>query len=188
MSSPIAQRIVNSQLWLDNIAEKVQPKVREIINRGGPTLRDALDGVRLGVPLHPVLTLDTVDLVSGPGTARKAADGALVVGVVGSFVAAAADLTDWRYLSGGSRRMGVAHALLNAAGLVLNTTSLVLRATGRSNAGRLALLIGFTLNGVGVRLGGELTYRHGLRDNRAAFERSGPDEFSLSGPLSSSSS
>jgi uncharacterized membrane protein len=148
MSSTISESIVERLPWLDGIAEKIQPKVQDAVDKGGTTLRNALDGVWLEAPLHPVLqsvpvgswtaaiTLDAVDLVSGWKAARNAADGALAVGVASGFAAAVTGISDWRYLSGGSRRMGMAHGLLNAAGLALNTTSLVLRATGRRNAGR----------------------------------------------------
>ncbi len=189
MGRTISERIVDRLPWLDGLAEKTQPKVQEVIDRGGVTLRNALDGVWIEVPLHPVLTdvpvgswtaaiaLDAVDLVSGSKAARNAADGALAVGVVGGFAAAAVGISDWRYLGGGARRMGIAHGLLNAAGLALNTTSLVLRATGRRNAGRLAFLAGFSINGIGAHLGGELSYNYGLRVNRNVFEQDGPDEY-----------
>lgn len=189
MGSTLGQRIVERLPWLDNISEKTQPKVREVIDRGGVTLRNALDGEWLGTPLHPALSdvpvgswtatlaLDGVDLVSGSKAVRNAADGALAVGVVGGFVAAAVGISDWRYLSGGSRRMGMAHGLVNAAGLALNTASLFLRATGRRNAGRLAFLAGYSLNGAGAHLGGELSYGYGLRVNRNVFEWAGPDEY-----------
>lgn len=189
MGRTISERIVDRLPWLDGLAEKTQPKVQEAIDRGGVTLRNALDGVWIEVPLHPVLTdvpvgswtaaiaFDAVDLVSGSKAARNAADGALAVGVVGGFAAAAVGISDWRYLGGGARRMGMAHGLLNAAGLALNTTSLVLRATGRRNAGRLAFLAGFSINGIGAHLGGELSYNYGLRVNRNVFEQDGPDEY-----------
>jgi nitrite reductase/ring-hydroxylating ferredoxin subunit len=86
-------------------------------------------------------------------------------------------LSDWRYLSGGSRRMGIAHGLLNTIGLVLSTTSLVLRATGRRNAGRLTFLAGYSVAGMAAHLGGELSYYYGLRVNRNAFQATSPDEF-----------
>ncbi|CAA9428114.1 MAG: Ferredoxin, 2Fe-2S [uncultured Rubrobacteraceae bacterium] len=189
MSSTLSQRIVERLPWLDGIAEKLQPKVQEVIDKGGTTLRNALDGVWLEAPLHPVLqtvpvgswtaaiTLDAVDIMSGSKATRNAADGTLAVGVVSGFAVAAVGLSDWRYLSGGSRRMGMAHGLLNTAGLALNTASLVLRATGRRNAGRAAFLAGYTLNGIGAHLGGELSYHYGLRVNRNVFEWGGPDEY-----------
>ena len=189
MGSTISQRIVERLPWLDGVAEKLQPKVQEVIDKGGTGVRNALDGVWLEVPLHPVLTdvpigswtatmaLDAVDVVSGSKAARNAADGALAVGVVGGFLAAAVGYSDWRYLSGGSRRMGMAHALLNGGGIALSTISLGLRATGRRNAGRLAFLAGYSLTGMGAHLGGELSYHYGLRVDRNVFEWGGPDEF-----------
>ena len=61
---------------------------------------------------------------------RHAADASLVFGTLGAFGAAVTGLSDWRYLSGGSRRMGVAHGLLNTIGLVLSIVSLVLEGYG----------------------------------------------------------
>ena len=189
MGATPSQRIVDRLSWLDTIAEKVQPVVQEVIDRGGAPLRDVLDGVWLGAPLHPALSdvpvgswtaaliFDGLDVATGSRPMRNAADAALAVGVVGGFVAAVVGLSDWRYLRGGSRRMGVAHALLNAAGLDLSITSPVLSATGRRNAGRLAFLAGYSLVVVGAHVGGELSYGYGLRVNRDVFEGSGPDEF-----------
>lgn len=188
----IGQRIVDAMPGLDGIAEKVQPKVQEAMQEGGTPLRNVLDGTWLGSPLHPALTdvpigswtaaliFDGLDLASGSkrGKAmRSAADASLAFGVAGGFLAAAVGLSDWRYLSGGSRRMGVAHGLLNAAGLLLSTTSLAARAAGRRNAGRLLFLAGYGLNGMGAHLGGELSYGYGLRVNRNVFESPGPDGF-----------
>jgi nitrite reductase/ring-hydroxylating ferredoxin subunit/uncharacterized membrane protein len=193
MGGTLGQRIVDRLSWLDNLAEKLQPKVQEAVGegeeRGGTAVRNALDGTWLGTPLHPALSdvpvgswtatlaLDAVDLLTGSKAARNAADGALAVGVVGGFLAAAVGYSDWRYLSGGSRRMGMAHALVNGGGIALNTISLGLRATGRRNAGRLAFLAGYSLTGMGAHLGGELSYGYGLRVNRNVFEWAGPDEY-----------
>ena len=189
MGSTFSQRIVDAVPLLDRIADGVQPKVQEAIDAGGTTLRNVLDGVWFGSPLHPALTdvpvgswtaalvFDGLDVVTGKTAMRNAADASLAVGIVGGFAAAAVGLSDWRYLMGGSRRMGVAHALLNTGGLVLNTSSLLLRAAGRRNAGRLAFLAGYSLNGMGAHLGGELSYGYGLRVNRNVYEDRGPDEF-----------
>jgi len=185
----IGERIVDVMPFLDKASDAVQPKVRELVDAGGETARYVLDGVWFEVPLHPVLTdvpigswtaaivFDGLDLVSGRKAMRNAADASLAVGVAGGFVSAAVGLSDWRYLKGGSRRMGMAHALLNSAGLLLNTGSLLLRATGRRNAGRLAFLAGYSLNGMGAHLGGELSYKYGLRVNRNAFEATGPHDY-----------
>ncbi len=189
MEKTIGERIVDAMPFLDEAADAIQPKVRELVNRGGERARYVLDGVWFEAPLHPVLTdvpigswtaaivFDGLDLVSGKKAMRDAADASLAFGIGGAVAAAIVGLSDWRYLKGGSRRMGMAHAMLNTAGLTLNTTSLLLRAAGRRNAGRLAFFAGYSLNGMGAHLGGELSYKYGLRVNRNAFEATGPDDY-----------
>jgi nitrite reductase/ring-hydroxylating ferredoxin subunit/uncharacterized membrane protein len=189
MGETISQRIVEALPVLDRVAEGVQPKVQEAVEAGGTTARNVLDGVWFEVPLHPVLTdvpvgswtaalvFDGVDAATGSKAVRNAADASLVMGILGAFGAAITGLSDWRYLSGGSRRMGVAHGLLNTLGLALSIVSLILRATGRRNAGRMAFLAGYSVSGMAAHLGGELSYHYGLRVDRNAFEGTGPDEF-----------
>ena len=189
MEKTIGEYVVDAMPFLDETSDAVQPKVQELLDKGGPWARYILDGVWFEVPLHPVLTdvpvgswtaaivFDGLDLVSGKKAMRNAADASLAVGVASGFAAAVVGISDWRYTSGGSRRMGMAHAMLNSAGLALNTASLLLRAAGRRNAGRLAFLAGYSLNGMGAHLGGELSYKYGLRVNRNTFEAPGPDDY-----------
>ncbi len=189
MGETISQRIVDALPFLDRIADDVQPKVQEAVEAGGTTARNVLDGVWFETPLHPALTdvpvgswtaaliFDGLDAATGSRAMKNAADASLAVGVVGALGAATAGLSDWRYLSGGSRRMGVAHGLLNTIALLLNVISLVLRAAGRRNAGRLAFLAGYSISGAAAHLGGELSYNYGLRVNRNVFQGSGPDGF-----------
>jgi nitrite reductase/ring-hydroxylating ferredoxin subunit/uncharacterized membrane protein len=189
MGETISQRLVEALPFLDRIADGVQPKVREAVEESGTTVRNALDGKWLEVPLHPVLTdvpvgswtaalvFDGLDAATDSRAMRNAADASLVMGTLGAFGAAVTGLSDWRDLSGGSRRMGVAHALLNTIGLVLSVVSLVLRATGRRNAGRIIFLAGYSVSGMAAHLGGELSYNYGLRVNRNAFVPDGPEDF-----------
>ncbi len=189
MGATLSQRIIDAVPFLDRIADGVQPRVQEAIEAGGTSVRNIVDGVWFGTPLHPALTdipvgswtstliFDGLDIVTNKTAMRNAADATLAVGIAGGFAAATVGLSDWRYLKGGSRRMGMAHALLNAGALTLNTSSLILRATGRRNAGRLAFLAGYSLNGMGAHLGGELSYGYGLRVNRNVYEDEGPHDF-----------
>jgi nitrite reductase/ring-hydroxylating ferredoxin subunit/uncharacterized membrane protein len=189
MAETLMQRMVEALPFLDEIAEDVQPKVQEAVAAGGTTARNVLDGVWLEAPLHPVLTdvpvgawtatlvFDGLDVATGKEAVRHAADASLAFGTLGALGAAVTGLSDWRYLSGGSRRMGVAHGLLNTIGLVLSIVSIILRATGRRNAGRLTFLAGYSISGMAAHLGGELSYHYGLRVNRNVFEEAGPDEF-----------
>jgi nitrite reductase/ring-hydroxylating ferredoxin subunit/uncharacterized membrane protein len=189
MAETIMQRLVETLPFLDDIAEDVQPKVQEAVAAGGTTARNVLDGVWLEAPLHPALTdvpvgawtaalvFDGLDVATGKKPMRHAADASLVFGTLAAFGAAVTGLSDWRYLSGGSRRMGVAHGLLNTIGLVLSIVSLILRASGRRNAGRLTFLTGYSISGMAAHLGGELSFHYGLRVDRNVFEEAGPDEF-----------
>src|ERR671912_1531305 len=189
MAETLMQRVVEALPFLDDIAEEVQPKVQEVVAAGGTTARNVLDGVWVEAPLHPALTdvpvgawtaalvFDGLDVATGKEPIRHAADASLVFGTLGAFGAALTGLSDWRYLSGGSRRMGVAHGLLNTIGLLLSIVSLSLRASGRRNAGRLTFLTGYSISGMAAHLGGELSYHYGLRVDRNVFQEAGPDEF-----------
>jgi nitrite reductase/ring-hydroxylating ferredoxin subunit/uncharacterized membrane protein len=189
MPQTLMQRIVDALPFLDKVAEGVQPKVQEAVEAGGTTARNVLDGVWFEAPLHPALTdvplgswtaaavFDGLDLATEARAMRNAADSSLAFGVVGALGAAVTGLSDWRYLSGGSRRMGMAHGLLNTIGLALSITSLILRAAGRRNAGRLTFLAGYSVSGLAAHIGGELSYHYGLRVDRNAFQPTGPDEF-----------
>ena len=188
-STTLSRRIVESLPWLDELSEVVQPKVQNAVAAGGKTVRDILDGKYLEAPFHPMLSdvplgswtstivFDGLDAATESRVARNAADATLALGNVGAVAAAITGLSDWRYLSGGSRKMGMAHGLLNTAGLAFNVASMLLRATGRRDAGRLAFLAGFSISGTAAHLGGELSYNYGLRVNRNVFEWAGPDEF-----------
>jgi nitrite reductase/ring-hydroxylating ferredoxin subunit/uncharacterized membrane protein len=189
MAETLMQRVVEALPFLDDIAENVQPKVQEAVDAGGTTARNVLDGVWFEAPLHPALTdvpvgswtaalvFDGLDIATGKESVRHAADASVVFGTLAAFGAAVTGLSDWRYLSGGSRRMGVAHGLLNTIGLAFIVVSIVLRATGRRNAGRLTFLTGYSINGMAAHLGGELSYHYGLRVDRNVFQGAGPDEF-----------
>ncbi|HEX5850005.1 MAG TPA: DUF2231 domain-containing protein [Rubrobacter sp.] len=189
MSQTIMQRIVEALPVLDRVSDALQPGVQKAVDAGGTTARNVLDGVWFEAPLHPVMTdvpigawttalvFDGLDLATGKKPIRHAADAALLFGTLGAFGAAATGLSDWRYLSGGSRRMGVAHGLLNTVGLAFSIASLIQRATGRRNAARLTFLTGYSINGMAAHLGGELSYHYGLRVDRNVFEKPGPDDF-----------
>jgi nitrite reductase/ring-hydroxylating ferredoxin subunit/uncharacterized membrane protein len=189
MAETLMQRVVEALPFLDDIADDVQPQVQRAVDAGGTTARNVLDGVWFEAPLHPALTdvpigswtaalvFDGLDAATGKESLRHAADASLVFGTLGALGAAVTGLSDWRYLGGGSRRMGVVHGLLNTIGLVLSVVSLILRATGNRNAGRLTFLAGYSISGIAAHLGGELSYHYGLRVDRNVFEEAGPDEF-----------
>jgi nitrite reductase/ring-hydroxylating ferredoxin subunit len=155
---------------LDDHAESVQ----EAVNAVPQPVRDVLDGVWFGNPLHPALT----DVPLGAWTTAlvldlvgsESADDALAVGIVGALPAALTGLNDWSHLKDDSRRIGIVHALLNTAGLTLNVASFVARRGGHRGLGRTLSGIAYAGTAISAHLGGHLSFGLGVRVNRTAFE------------------
>jgi nitrite reductase/ring-hydroxylating ferredoxin subunit/uncharacterized membrane protein len=155
---------------LDEVSEPVQEAVKAVPK----PVRDVLDGVWFGNPLHPALT----DVPIGAWTAAfaldlvgsEAADGALTVGILGAVPAALTGLNDWSHLKDDARRIGTVHALVNTAGLTLNVLSLAARRGGMRNLGRLLSMAAFGGALFSAHLGGHLSFGLGVRVNRTAFE------------------
>ena len=170
MTLRLTKRLADAAEPLDAIAEPVQ----KAVNAVPQPVRDVLDGVWLGNPLHPALT----DVPVGAWSAAfvldlagsNAADGALAVGILGAVPAALTGLNDWSHLKGEERRIGTVHALLNSAGLTLNVASLLARRAGWRSFGRLLSGVAYAGALVSAHLGGELSFGLGVRVNRTAFE------------------
>ncbi|HET6318877.1 MAG TPA: Rieske 2Fe-2S domain-containing protein [Chloroflexota bacterium] len=169
---------------LDEWSEQIQGLLRGVVEQGGPAARRVknwLNGVWLGHPLHPALT-DLVlgawwtgallDLTGG----RRSADAAITVGVLAAVPTALAGATDWTDTEAEQRRSGLVHALLNTAGLGCMIASLFAR-----RAEQRALGFGLSTTGLALAtfsgwIGGELVYRMGTLVNRTAWLPS-TDEF-----------
>ncbi|MHA6798646.1 Rieske (2Fe-2S) protein [Bounagaea algeriensis] len=189
MSLRLARRLADSQPWLDRLADKVQPGVRERFRRIR-RLHDVSDGTWLGVPLHAALTdvplgswtsafvLDTYGGFRADPAVERAADAALTIGTLGALPAAVTGTGDWRDLKGQERRIATLHAFLNMVGLGCTVAALVQRARGRRRSGRVLSATGLGLSGLAAHLGGELSFGLGVRVNRSAFTaRSAPADF-----------
>src|SRR3954466_9446414 len=107
---------------LDAIAEPLSKAVRasyESAGAAGQQLKNAMHGVWLRHPLHPVFTdipigawttglvLDAVASNTRDEAIARAADIARAVGLVGAAGAAITGLTDWSETQGRSRRTGL---------------------------------------------------------------------------------
>ncbi|MGW3356364.1 Rieske 2Fe-2S domain-containing protein [Streptomyces bungoensis] len=135
--------------------------------------RDGLHGKWLGHPVHPLMVqvpigtwLSAAVLDLRPGRSREAG---LLVGV-GLAAAAPAVLTgavDWAELHRQQMRVGLVHALANAAAVGMYATSLACRVKGRTTAGRVYGFLGLTAVGIGGMLGGHLAYRQASGANHA---------------------
>ncbi|HEY8490737.1 MAG TPA: Rieske 2Fe-2S domain-containing protein [Dehalococcoidia bacterium] len=181
---PALERRVEQQVWLDRVGDAVQRVFNANLRRLGPRerpVRDVLHGTWLGHPLHPVLTdvpvgAWTAALLLDAAGARRGADVAVGAGIVGAAAAAPAGVADWSYTRGGTRRLGVAHALLNTVALGLYSLSLVRRLQGRRGSGVAFSLAGYAVVLASAYLGGELVYRLGTQVNRNAWT-AGPGGF-----------
>jgi nitrite reductase/ring-hydroxylating ferredoxin subunit len=178
VSLRLARRVGDLAAALDPAADVLQAAAKSLPK----PVRNVLDGVWLGAPLHPALTdvplgswsaaatFDALDLLRGEDSLADAADAALALGVLAAVPAALSGINDWSYLRGDSKRVGTVHALVNTTGLVLNIASLALRRSGSRDLGRLMSGVAYGGALFAAHLGGELSFGLGVRVNRTAFE------------------
>jgi nitrite reductase/ring-hydroxylating ferredoxin subunit len=137
-------------------------------------VRDALNGVWLGHPVHPVLVQASVgawlsasilDVLGGDEKASRQLVGA---GLAAAVPAALAGAADWSEQDPGVRRLGALHALLNTAALGLYAGSLVARGKGRGGLGRLLSYSGLGLATASASVGGHMSYAQSSGASHAA--------------------
>jgi uncharacterized membrane protein len=171
-SSVIEDAIVNHDA-IDELAEKLQLALRGAEGLLPHAVTDALHGVPLGHPLHPILVHLPLGgwMIAGildfsPGqkseSTERAADLALTLGTVGAVATIATGWTDWSGARGEARRTGLIHGLVNETAFLLNLASIAARRKHRRGLGKLLSGTALGLALVGGFLGGELVYRHGL--------------------------
>jgi nitrite reductase/ring-hydroxylating ferredoxin subunit/uncharacterized membrane protein len=175
----IGQRVVSvfdRQRWLDPIGEWLAQIVHDFFDGLGPRsqeVQNVLYGDGIGHPLHVILnevplgawttaaTLDALNTISGSEKMAVGADTAIGFGLLGAVAAFATGGVDWQHLTGRTRRIGLAHALLNTTGSILYVSSLIKRWRGNRGTGRMLGFIGLSAATVGAFLGGHLVF--GLR-------------------------
>jgi nitrite reductase/ring-hydroxylating ferredoxin subunit len=130
-------------------------------------VRDALHGVWLGHPAHPMLVqaplgawLSASFLDAWPGNAT-ASRRLVLAGLAAAVPAAVAGTADWSEQHEQQMRVGVVHALANVTAVALYTASVAVPA--RARALRLA---GLAVAGTGGFLGGHLSYRQSAGANQ----------------------
>jgi nitrite reductase/ring-hydroxylating ferredoxin subunit len=164
---------------LDRLAEPLQSGAHAIFNSSTVTLRlkSLLNGTPLRHRLHPAIvvvplgawtTAVLLDALEGRADRRTraglrhGADVALAFGILSALPAALSGLADWVDTNGTPRRLGVAHALVNSAGLATFGASLALRGAGARSAGKLLAGVGLGVVSLGGALGGELVFSLGV--------------------------
>jgi nitrite reductase/ring-hydroxylating ferredoxin subunit/uncharacterized membrane protein len=144
---------------LDGVVSAGQ-RVARLIKPG--KVRDALHGVWLGHPLHPVLvqapigTWLSASLLDLSGGGEKAARALTGAGLIAAVPAAVAGAADWSEQHKQARRVGVVHAAGNLVATGLYGASVLARGPRAGRALRLAGLTAVTASGL---LGGHLAYR-----------------------------
>lgn len=164
---------IAAQPELDEIANPLSDAVRAAYRNAGSiggALKDALHGVWLNHPLHPVLTdipigawattvaLDAKSATSGDDSYRRAADFALAFGLVGAVGSAVTGLTDWSETDGRAKRIGLIHGLLNVSATALMLTAYVLRRRRDRRAGDICTVAGMGVAMGAAYLGGDLVF------------------------------
>jgi nitrite reductase/ring-hydroxylating ferredoxin subunit/uncharacterized membrane protein len=186
-TEPLAREAIAERLEgveaLDAVAEPLQKAVRAAVPENS-VFKDVLSGTWLGHPLHPPLTDVVVgawtsalllDLLGGPGS-EDAADRLVATGVLAALPTAAAGASDWAELRGGSRRVGLVHALGNTTALTLHALSWRARRRGERTRGVALSALGFAVATFSAWLGGHLSFGQGVGVNQTAFE-SAPEEW-----------
>lgn len=173
---------------LDPIAEPLSKAVRGIYQSAGTAgqhAKNAMHGVWLGHPLHPVFTdipigawttalaLDAT--ANGDVGRRRAATFAMGVGLLGALGAAATGLTDWSETDGRARREGLIHGLLNIGATALMAAAYLRRRGNRRGRGRACAWTGYAIALGSAYFGGDLVYgqrigvTHAVTDVPEAF-------------------
>jgi nitrite reductase/ring-hydroxylating ferredoxin subunit len=170
---------------VDHVVERIEhakpldpvvKAVRRVVNAalGQQTVRDALHGVWLGHPLHPVLTdvpigawsaAAILDVVPGTGPASATL---IATGCAAALPTAVTGWADWSQLHPPQQRVGLVHALANGVALALYSSSLLARMRGRSLAGKAMGYAGLGAMSLGGYLGGHLVFRQAAGANHTA--------------------
>lgn len=142
-------------------------------------VKDALSGTLVGHPFHPVLTdvaigswtsAVVLDVIGGE-RAEPAADALVGLGVLSAIPTAVTGWSDWLDTDGEARRIGVVHAVGNAAVVALYAVSWAARRRDRRPLGvALGMLAGGIATGTAY-LGGHLVYGRGVGVNTTAFDQ-----------------
>ena len=136
---------------------------------------DALHGVPLGQPAHPILvrlplgfwtSALLLEVCGGRRTGRTAA-ALTAAGVATALPAAATGLADWSALHTHQQRVGLVHAITQASATLLFTGSLLARAAARPRQGFLLSAGGLGVAIAGGYLGGHLAHRLGAGASHA---------------------
>jgi nitrite reductase/ring-hydroxylating ferredoxin subunit/uncharacterized membrane protein len=170
--------------WIDQAAHVLQNAVRSVFESQGERgrqVRNFLNGVWLGHPLHAAVTdvpvgawttgfvLDLLGAISGASFLKRGGNWMTGVGIVGALGAAASGLADYSETYGEQRRYGTVHAMLNTTALLAYLVSFVRRLAGDHRGALPFSIVGYALAFVSADIGGLMVYRFGTMVNRESL-------------------
>ena len=160
---------------LDPAADMIASVAKKIF--GQRTVTTLASGTPIGHPLHPLLVAIPIgswisaavfDLLRDEEGARRL----IGLGVLAAAPSAATGVSDWTSTSGGERRVGLVHAILNWAAIASYGASWLARRRGRRASGIAWSLVGASTVGASGWLGGHLAYALGVGVDTTAFQHS----------------
>ena len=173
------ERFLEAQAgWADPLG-KLFVAIFAAIYKPVPAIKDLLNGVWFGHPLHPAITdvpigAYVVALILDLSGQRAAATAAIGVGIVFMLLAALAGYADYIDLEGKSRRFGTVHSSLMLVALVFYLVSFVMRLGAVPSPTEVWLsVIGFVIVISSAYVGGELVYNLGTQVDRHAWRGGG---------------
>ncbi|MDQ2948631.1 MAG: Rieske 2Fe-2S domain-containing protein [Acidobacteriota bacterium] len=155
--------------------ESLQKLVHKAFASGGSnaqTIKNFLNGTRIGEPLHVILTdipigawtialvFDAMDLMSKKREFSRAADASVGIGLIGAVGAAVTGVTDWQDADAPARRLGMIHGLLNVGATAVFATSFILRKKKSRTSGRVFSALGYAVMTFAAHLGGKMVYEY----------------------------
>jgi nitrite reductase/ring-hydroxylating ferredoxin subunit/uncharacterized membrane protein len=173
------ERILEAQgVWADPLG-KLFVAVFAALYKPVPAIKDFLNGVWLGHPLHPAITdvpigAYVLALVLDLSGQRAAATAAIGVGIIFMLLAALAGYADYIDLEGKTQRFGTIHSSLMLVALVFYLGSFVMRLSAVPSSAEVWLsVLGFLIVITSAYVGGELVYNLGTQVNRHAWRGGG---------------
>ena len=173
------ERILEAQgAWADPLG-KLFVAIFAALYKPVPAIKNLLNGVWLGHPLHPAIT----DVPIGAFVAafvldllgqRAGATAAIGVGIVFMLLAALAGYADYIDLEGRTQRFGTIHSSLMLVALVFYLASFVMRLGAVPSAAEVWLaVVGLVIVVGSAYVGGELVYNLGTQVDRHAWRGGG---------------
>lgn len=174
---------------LDKVAAPLRDAVHKVLRR--QDVKDALHGVWMGHPLHPLLAQMSLSCFVSAGVldvvprTRRPAAALIGLGLVSALPTVAAGWADYADGHEEQQRVGVVHAATNGAMLAGYAVSLAARARGRRFRGVLWGWAALSVGTVGATLGGHMAYHQAMGANHAeGYPHIGPGDWTDVGPVS----